>query len=99
MRNEKVWVYQYTYWDEASRTHKTSTQYATMDAIRNGLGIPVLSSERKVWRADLTHGEMYVPKEPKEPKEESAASLSTNEETEANPPVDVPQSVAKESLP
>jgi hypothetical protein len=54
-------VYLYTYWDEETKTHKTSGVYATLDMIRNGLGRPVYGSELKVRRADLRDGGFYVP--------------------------------------
>ena len=56
---DPVLVYLYTYWDEESKSHKTSTRYATADAIKNGLGVPVLSTERKIERRELVDGEFY----------------------------------------
>jgi hypothetical protein len=51
-----VWVYQYVYWDEALRSHRTSTRFATLDAIRCGLGQPVNASAKKVAVCDLIDG-------------------------------------------
>ena len=58
---DTVTVYQYTYWDEETKTHKTSVLYATLDMIRNGLGQPVYGSEIKVRRAELRDGGIHVP--------------------------------------
>ena len=58
---KNVLVYLYTYWDADSQSQKTSTQYATSEAIRNGLGQFVPASERKVLRAELMEGAFYVP--------------------------------------
>ena len=43
-----VMVYDYEYWDPASEHMKISATPATLDAIKNGLGIPILASGRKV---------------------------------------------------
>ena len=59
MLADPVVVFLYTYWDEESKSHKTSTRYATADAIKNGLGLPVHSTERKVDRSELVDGEFY----------------------------------------
>ena len=54
--DELLWVYQYIYWDEALRAHKTSKRYATREAILDGLGVIVHSSARKVRYSDLKNG-------------------------------------------
>jgi hypothetical protein len=46
-------VYDYEYWDPASEQMKVSVAPATLDAIRNGLGIPILTSGRKVAAAEI----------------------------------------------
>ena len=56
---DKVLVYLYSSWDDESKSHKTSTRYATIDAIKNGLGVPVLKSERKIKRSELIDGSFY----------------------------------------
>ena len=61
MEEDEVLVYLYTFWDEKSQSHKTSTEFATVDGIRNGLGIPVYTSGRKVPRSQLIDGDRYVP--------------------------------------
>ena len=43
-----VLVYEYEYWDPESQRMVRSTRPATLEAIRNGLGVPVLSSARRV---------------------------------------------------
>lgn len=48
MAEEAVWVYQYRYWDAAADTFVLSRDWATLDAIKNGLGIAVLETARKV---------------------------------------------------
>ena len=58
---EQVLVYLYTYWDADSQSQKTSTRYATVEAIRNGLGQSVHASERKVSKAELVDGAFYIP--------------------------------------
>ena len=55
-RMDEVCVYQYTYWDEASCERKTSKRFATLDVIRNGLGIAVLTSEKHVPANDIVNG-------------------------------------------
>lgn len=56
-----VLVYLYTYWDDRTHKQETSTRFATLEAIRNGLGLPVLENARKVDRAGLIEGAFYVP--------------------------------------
>jgi len=47
-RETSVWVYRYRYWDPASNEMVTASREATLDAIRNGLGVPLVESGRKV---------------------------------------------------
>lgn len=58
---DKILVYQYMYWDEATRSRLTSSVYATNDVIRNGLGTPIHSSAIEVSRAELRDGGIFVP--------------------------------------
>ena len=51
-----VWVYQYTFWDEASRTRKTSERFATIEVIRCGLGEFIPSSGKKIPVSKLIDG-------------------------------------------
>ena len=60
---DRVLVYRYMYWDEATRARETSQMYATVEVIRNGLGTPVHSSAIEVSRADLRDGGVYVPQQ------------------------------------
>src|SRR5688572_18637197 len=59
-------VYRYVYWDEATQSHKTSSIYATLPAIRNGLGSPVHEGAMYVDSDDLQGG-IYVPPSPTGP--------------------------------
>jgi hypothetical protein len=45
-----VIVYRYDYWDEDQHRMVTSKAEATLQCIRDGLGIPVVESGRKVPR-------------------------------------------------
>ena len=51
-----VWVYQYTYWDDAAKAHKTSERFATIEVIRCGLGDPVHTSAKKIPITKLIDG-------------------------------------------
>jgi len=57
----RVCVYQYNYWDEDSQSRKTSTLYATFEAIRNGLGVPIYTSVIEIDMARLGEGGFYYP--------------------------------------
>jgi hypothetical protein len=46
-----VVVYRYRYWDEERREMTTSKGEATLPCIKDGLGIPVVESGRKVPRS------------------------------------------------
>ena len=74
---ESIWVYQYLYWDEPSGSHKRSSRYATMDAIKAGLGQPVLDSACPVSRLDLIDEVFYDP-----PKEVPVGRRPTAKDTE-----------------
>ena len=50
-----VLVYDYEYWDPESQRMVRSARPATLDAIRNGLGVPVLASARRVPLHGLDH--------------------------------------------
>lgn len=60
---DKILVYRYTYWDEASQQRKTSSLYATVEVIRNGLGTPVYTTALEVERRLLRDGGIYVPEQ------------------------------------
>jgi hypothetical protein len=51
-----VWVYQYTYWDQAANSRKTSDRFATIELIRCGLGEFIPSSAKKIPVASLIDG-------------------------------------------
>jgi hypothetical protein len=48
---EFVVVYHYRYWDEDKNEMVTSSSEATLPCIKDGLGIPILESGRKVPRS------------------------------------------------
>jgi hypothetical protein len=56
---EWVWVYQYTYWDAYDEKQKTSKLYATVELIRNGLGVIVHTSGKQVRRDILVDGVLH----------------------------------------
>lgn len=60
-RPRTVLVYLYTYWDDRSKKQEISTRFATLEAIRNGLGLPVLENARKVDPERLIDGAFYIP--------------------------------------
>jgi hypothetical protein len=43
-----TWVYKYRYWDEALQENAVSEQMFTLEAIRDGLGVAIIESGRKV---------------------------------------------------
>lgn len=48
-----TWVYKYRYWDDDRQENAVSDEAFTMDAIRSGLGVPVVESGRKVRSEDV----------------------------------------------
>ena len=48
-----TWVYKYRYWDEERQENAVSEDAFTMDAIRSGLGVPVVESGMKVRHQDV----------------------------------------------
>ena len=58
--DQLVWVYRYIYWDESAQRHKTSAEYATREAILNGLGVIVPTSGVKV-PFSLVRKDTYTP--------------------------------------
>lgn len=56
MRDDEIWVYQYKYWDNRREELVASDYAATLDAIKSGLGIPILTSGLKVHRHQLEQG-------------------------------------------
>ena len=61
MTRPQALVYLYTFWDEQTKAMKTSTVYATIPAIHNGLGIPLYEQVLTVDAFDLEGG-IYDPK-------------------------------------
>ena len=54
---DRVMVYRYLYWTEDGR--KASTVYATLEMIRDGLGIAIYPSGIDVSRSELHNGGLY----------------------------------------
>ena len=48
--DNQVWVYRYRYWDPSPDHFIVSNRLATLEAIKNGLGIPVLESGMRISR-------------------------------------------------
>ena len=48
-----VWVYRYRSWNSDREENDTSKEYFTIEAIRSGLGIPLMETAMKVRFADL----------------------------------------------
>ena len=43
-----TWVYKYRYWDEERQENAVSDEMFTLEAIRDGLGVAIIESGRKV---------------------------------------------------
>jgi hypothetical protein len=43
-----TWVYKYRYWDEERQENAVSEEMFTLEAIRDGLGVAIIESGRKV---------------------------------------------------
>lgn len=56
MRDSEILVYRYQYWNEKTDQPVVSDGYATIMAIRSGLGIPIISSGKWVPIAELKGG-------------------------------------------
>jgi len=67
MKDGQVLVYLYEYWDSAQSTRKVSDVYATILAIRDGLGLPVYDSGIWVSLEDVQGG-IYRPNRHVAPK-------------------------------
>jgi hypothetical protein len=61
---EFVVVYLYQYWDEDKHQMVTSTSAATLPCIKDGLGIPILESGRKVPRSAVDNLGRLIEAEP-----------------------------------
>ena len=61
MPPQQVLVYRYKYWDETRKEHVVSSDYATILAIRDGLGLPLF--ETAAWvDANQLQGGIYRPR-------------------------------------
>lgn len=49
----EIWVYRYRSWDSDREENVVSRDYFTLEAIRSGLGVPMIESGMKVRYADL----------------------------------------------
>ena len=61
MHAGQVLVYQYCYWDEGQQARIPSDTYATIMAIRDGLGTPLFETAKWVPASDVEGG-IYHPK-------------------------------------
>jgi hypothetical protein len=59
--SEPLLVYRYRYWDPESNQVKVSTEMFTLEAIKDGLGVPVFASGIKVLRSKMNEYGHYVP--------------------------------------
>jgi hypothetical protein len=48
-----TWVYKYRYWDEERQKNAVSQDAFTMEAIRSGLGVPLVESGMRVRHQDV----------------------------------------------
>ena len=62
-RPGQILVYRYRYWDEDSKGFKNSRVFATMIAIKQGLGLPIFESAIWVPRVEVDGG-IYSPSSP-----------------------------------
>lgn len=60
-QSARVMVYRYLYWNESATKRSASSLYATLEMIRNGLGVPVYPTGIEVARSELRDGGLYVP--------------------------------------
>ncbi len=61
--NQEDWVmvYRYQHWDEESRAMVVSSSMATLETIRNGLGMPLIETGQRVSRKALDiHGRLMI---------------------------------------
>lgn len=70
MRDGEILVYRYQYWDEQTDQPVVSSGYATIMAIRSGLGIPIISSGKWVPIAELKGGIHHPPLRELKPERE-----------------------------
>lgn len=65
-----TWVYKYRYWDDERQENAVSEDAFTLEAIRSGLGTPILETGVKVRHDDLDDSgrfRRYVPETPATP--------------------------------
>ena len=51
-----ILVYRYSFWDDRKRVQRVSVRYATLEAIRNGLGIPLQGDSKRVATTEVVGG-------------------------------------------
>ena len=54
-------VYRYQYWDPVAKSMVLAPELATLDEIKNGLGIPMRESGEKVRWSDVDAAGIYRP--------------------------------------
>ena len=57
---ERVFVFRYLFWDEASQSRRVSSVLATEEAIRGGLGVRIDGGSMMVLRSALRDDGVYV---------------------------------------
>lgn len=54
-------VFRYSYWDEGRGIACVAEGFATLEAIRDGLGIPIFSASKLVPKLEVLGGVWYPP--------------------------------------
>ena len=56
MEQKTATVYPYSYWDEDKEMSFVADGYATLEAIENGLGVPILTARKQVPESEVIGG-------------------------------------------
>lgn len=60
-KRRKIDVYQYLYWNDATKAQEVSRVYAPLDVIKNGLGMAILASGIQIQTWELMASGVYDP--------------------------------------
>lgn len=60
---QTILVYRYSFWDDHYQIRQVSTGWATLDAIRNGLGVPIFTESKRVPSTEVIGG-VWIEKSP-----------------------------------
>ena len=69
-----TWVYKYRYWDADQQQDAVASESFTLDAIRRGLGVPIIESGIKVRHENVDDSgrfHAYVPRPEDAPRPET----------------------------